>query len=124
MEVDRQGERFRILEPALPPPSPIAPNRLRLLAVGLLMAVAAAIGASLIAEQFDPTFHSGDALREFTSVPVIATIPYIASGDSGRALRWALATASVLVVIALAGVLSAHLARGNEQIVWLLARGA
>ena len=29
MEVDRQGERFRILEPALPPPSPIAPNRLQ-----------------------------------------------------------------------------------------------
>jgi polysaccharide biosynthesis transport protein len=124
MEVDRQGERFRILEPALPPPSPIAPNRLRLLAVGLLMAVAAAIGAALLAEQFDPTFHSGDALREFTSVPVIATIPYIAVGDSGRALRWALATASVLAVIAFAAVMSAQLARGNEQIVWLLARGA
>jgi succinoglycan biosynthesis transport protein ExoP len=124
MEVDRQGERFRILEPALPPPSPVAPNRLRLLAVGLLMAIAAAIGAALLAEQFDPTFHSGDALREFTNVPVIATIPYIAYGDRTWALRWALATASVLVVIALAAVMSAHVARGNEQIVWLLARGA
>jgi polysaccharide chain length determinant protein (PEP-CTERM system associated) len=124
MEVDRQGERFRILEPALPPPSPIAPNRLRLLAVGLLLAVAAAIGAALLAEQFDPTFHSGDALREFTNVPVIATIPYIASGDSKRVLRWALATASVLVVIGLAAAMSARVARGNEQIVWLLARGA
>jgi polysaccharide chain length determinant protein (PEP-CTERM system associated) len=124
MEVDRQGERFRILEPALPPPSPIAPNRLRLLVVGLLMAVAAAAGAALAAEQFDPTFHSADALREFTSVPVIATIPFIASGHRKRALRWALATASVLVVIALAAAMSAHVARGNEQIVWLLARGA
>ena len=27
METDRQGERFRILEPALPPSSPVAPNR-------------------------------------------------------------------------------------------------
>jgi polysaccharide chain length determinant protein (PEP-CTERM system associated) len=124
MEVDRQGERFRILEPALPPPSPIAPNRLRLLVVGLLLAVAAAFGAALGAEQLDPTFHSAGALREFTSVPVIATIPFIASGDRKRALRWALATASVLVVIALAAVMSAHVARGNEQIVWLLARGA
>jgi hypothetical protein len=124
MEVDRQGERFRILEPALPPPSPIAPNRIRLLAVGFLMAVAAAIGAALGAEQLDPTFHSADALREFTNVPVIATIPFIASGHRKRALRWAVATASVLVVIALAAAVSAHVARGNEQIVWLLARGA
>jgi hypothetical protein len=124
MEVDRQGEHFRILEPALPPSSPVAPNRLRLLIVGLLMAVAAGVGAALVAEQLDSTFHSGDALREFTSVPVIATIPFIASRSKLQALRWALATASVLVVIALAALMSAHLARGNEQIVWMLARGA
>ena len=124
MEVDRQGEHFRILEPALPPSSPVAPNRLRLLIVGLLMAVAAGVGVALVAEQMDSTFHSGDALREFTSVPVIATIPFIASRSKLQALRWTLATASVLVVIALAALMSAHLARGNEQIVWMLARGA
>jgi protein tyrosine kinase modulator len=124
MEVDRQGEHFRILEPALPPPSPVAPNRLRLLIVGLLLAVAAGIVAALAAEQFDSTFHSSDALREFTSVPVLATIPVIPSGSLRQALRWTLATASILVVIALAAVMSAHVAQGNEQIVWMLARGA
>jgi polysaccharide chain length determinant protein (PEP-CTERM system associated) len=124
MEVDRQGERFRLLEPALPPPSPIAPNRLRLLAIGFLLAIAAAVGAALAAEQFDPTFHSGDALREFTNVPVLATIPFIASERRFRMLRWALTTASVIAVIALFATLSARVAQGNEQIVWLLARGA
>jgi succinoglycan biosynthesis transport protein ExoP len=124
MEVDRQGEHFRILEPALPPPSPVAPNRLRLLAVGLLMAIAAGVGAALLAEQFDSTFHTSDALRAFTRVPVLATIPTIPVGNKTRALRWTLAAASVLAVMALAGVMSAHVARGNEQIVWMLARGA
>ncbi len=124
MEVDRQGEHFRILEPALPPPSPVAPNRLRLLAVGLLMAIAAGVGAALLAEQFDSTFHNSDALREFTRVPVLATIPTIPVGTKTRALRWTLAAASVLAVMALAAVMSAHMARGNEQIVWMLARGA
>jgi len=124
MEVDRQGEHFRILEAALPPSSPVAPNRLRLLAVGLLMAIAAGIGAALLAEQFDATFHSSEALREFTSVPVLATIPIITYGKRTRALRLALAAASVLAAIALAAVMSAHMARGNEQIVWMLARGA
>jgi len=123
MEVDRQGEYFRILEPALPPPSPIAPNRLRLLVVGCLIAVAAGIGAALAAEQFDSTFHSGDALREFTSVPLLATIPCITSGAGHKALRWTLAAATLFVVIALAAVMSAHVAQGNEQIVWMLARG-
>jgi len=125
MEVDRQGEHFRILEAALPPSSPVAPNRLRLLAVGLLMAIAAGIGAALLAEQFDATFHSSEALREFTSVPVLATIPIITYGKRRtRALRLTLAAASVLAAIALAAVMSAHMARGNEQIVWMLARGA
>ena len=123
MEVDRQGERFRILEPALPPASPVAPNRLRLVAVGLLLAIAAGVCAALLAEQFDSTFHTSDALRKFTSVPVLATIPSIPVGKTTRALRWALAAASVLAVVALAAVMSAHVARGNEQIVWMLARG-
>jgi polysaccharide chain length determinant protein (PEP-CTERM system associated) len=124
MEVDRQGERFRILEPALPPASPVAPNRLRLLAVGLLMAIAAGVCAALLAEQFDSTFHTSDALREFTSVPVLATIPSIPVGKTTRALRWTLAAASVVAVVVLAAMVSAHMARGNEQIVWMLARGA
>jgi polysaccharide chain length determinant protein (PEP-CTERM system associated) len=123
MEADRQGERFRVLEPALPPPSPVAPNRVRLVIVGLLLAAATGVGAALVAEQFDPTFHSGAALREFTSVPVLATIPYISSGTKHQALRLAVATASLIAVIALVAAVSAHAARGNEQIVWMLARG-
>jgi succinoglycan biosynthesis transport protein ExoP len=124
LEADRQGEHFRILEPALPPPSPDAPNRLRLLLVGLLVAIAAGVGAALAAEQLDPTFHSGDAIREFTSVPVLATIPYIASGTTRQALRFVLITAFVIALIALVAVASADVARGNEQIVSMLARGA
>ena len=39
METDRAGERFRVLEPALPPEGPAAPNRMRLLIMGLLLAL-------------------------------------------------------------------------------------
>lgn len=124
MEVDRQGERFRILETALPPAAPIAPNRLRLMILGLMFAVAAALAAAVTAEQFDPSFHSLADLREFTRVPVLATIPRISSGRASRVLRMTLATASVVAVIVLIATMSAHIARGNEQIVWMLARGA
>jgi len=124
MENDKQGERFRILETALPPSGPVAPNRLRLMLIGVLFAFAAAGVAALVAEQFDATFHSVDDIREFTSVPVLVAIPRIVPGRSRRAFKFVLATASVLAVIAIVVVLSAHAARGNEQIVWLLARAA
>ncbi len=124
MENDKQGERFRILEAALPPSGPIAPNRFRLLIIGVLFAVAAAGVAALVAEQFDSTFHSIDDVREFTSVPVLVSIPSIAPGHGRRAVRFVLATASLILVVAIVGALSAHAARGNEQIVWLLARAA
>jgi polysaccharide chain length determinant protein (PEP-CTERM system associated) len=124
METEQRGERFVVLEAAVPPPGPVAPNRPRLLIVGLMLAIAAAAVAALIAEQFDSTFHSVDAVREFTSVPILATIPDIGSGRGRQALRFAMATASVLAVIALSAVMSAHFARGTEQIVWMLSRGA
>jgi polysaccharide chain length determinant protein (PEP-CTERM system associated) len=124
MEVDRQGERFRILEPALPPPSPSAPNRLRLLIVGLLLAVATGVAAVLAVERFDETFHSIDDIRAFTRVPVMATIPDIKSAFWKRALRTAVAAACIVAVIALSAVMSARLARGNQQVVWMLTRGA
>jgi polysaccharide chain length determinant protein (PEP-CTERM system associated) len=124
MENDKQGERFRILENALPPSGPIAPDRPRLMMLGLIAAFVAAVAAALAAEQFDSTFHTVEDLRSFTQVPVLATICEIRPGRTRRAFRFVLATASVLAVIAVVAVLSAHAARGNEQIVWLLARGA
>jgi polysaccharide chain length determinant protein (PEP-CTERM system associated) len=124
METDRQGERFRILEAALPPSSPIAPNRNRLMIMGFLLAAIVAAGAALMAEQFDSTFHSVDDLRAFTKVPVLGAVSPIATVTAGRTARLALATASAVVVIWIIVVLSTHAARGNEQLVWMLARGA
>jgi succinoglycan biosynthesis transport protein ExoP len=124
METDRQGERFRILEAAMPPSSPVAPNRNRLMIMGFLLAVIVAAGAALGAEQFDTTFHSVDDLREFTRVPVLGSVSPIATVTAGRTFKFALATASAVAVIWIIVVLSTHAARGNEQLVWMLARGA
>jgi polysaccharide chain length determinant protein (PEP-CTERM system associated) len=124
VETDRQGERFRILEPALPPAGPAAPNRVRLMILGLLLALAATAVAVIVAEQLDTSFHSVDDLRQFTSVPVIATIPRIGRPSAGRRVRTAFATVSVVAVISLIATLSAYIARGNEQIVRMLERAS
>jgi len=121
METDRAGERFRILEPALPPEGPAAPNRVRLLIMGLLLAFAAAAGAVMAREQFDTAFHSVDELRDFTTVPVLVSIPPIGPMPAGRRVRAALATVSALVLIALVASSAAYLASGNAQLVRLIA---
>ena len=122
METDRQGERFRILEPALPPEGPSAPNRIRLILMGLLLALAAAVAVVLTAEQFDASFHGVDELREFTSVPVLVSIPPIGPVPLKRRLLTGLATVSALAMIALIATASAYLAHGNDQLARLIGR--
>jgi hypothetical protein len=121
METGRAGERFRVLEPALPPEGPAAPNRIRLLIMGLLLAFAGAAAAVLVREQFDTAFHSVDEVREFTGVPVLVSIPPIGPMPAGRRVRAALATVSALVLIALVASSAAYLANGNDQLVRLIA---
>jgi succinoglycan biosynthesis transport protein ExoP len=124
MEADRRGERFRILEAAVAPEGPSAPNRLYLVILGVLAAIGAAAAAVVIAEQFDTTFHSLDELKTFTVVPVLATIPMIAVSRGSQVRRAVFVSASILIVVGLTATLAAYLARGNEDIVRLLVRAA
>jgi succinoglycan biosynthesis transport protein ExoP len=124
METDRQGERFRILEAAVAPEGPSAPNRPYLLLLGVLAAIALTAAAVIIREQFDTTFHSLDDLRGFTAVPVLASIPLITLGRGRQLARAVVVSASILLVIGLTAYAAAYLARGNEDIVRLLAHAA
>ena len=123
MEMENQGERFRILEAAIPPTGPNAPNRPRLLILGMFLAVLAAGLVVLGVEQFDTSFHSVDDIRHFTKVPVLATIPRLGPSPARRLAHATVVTASMLVGFLAVGTLSAYIARGNELLVRLLARG-
>jgi len=121
METGRDGERFRVLESALPPEGPSAPNRVRLLIMGLLLAFAAAAGAVFAREQFDTAFHSVDDIREFTSVPVLVSIPPMGPVPWGRRFKMAFATVSALAAIAIVATTAAYVATGNDQLVRMIA---
>jgi hypothetical protein len=78
----------------------------------------------LIVEQFDTSFHSVDELRQFTKLPVLAAIPRLRPVPTLRWARAAVITASLLAGFVLVGTLSAQMARDNEPLVRLLARGS
>jgi hypothetical protein len=108
----------------VPPEGPSDPNRMRLLFMGLLLALAAMAGAVVLGEQFDTSFHNVDEVREFTGVPVLATIPQIGAGPRRGWVRAALSTASAVAAVALVATLSAYLAHGNDTLVRLLQRAS
>jgi hypothetical protein len=123
LEQTRKGESFRILDTAVVPTVPAAPNRTRLRLLALLLALGSAVAAVLLTEHIDTSFHSVGELRQFTTVPVLATIPYINARTDfiSQALRVALLTGAVICVCALLAMAAHHAARGNTQLVWMLA---
>jgi polysaccharide chain length determinant protein (PEP-CTERM system associated) len=121
LETDRAGETFRVLEPALPPEGPAEPNRFRLLIMGLLLAAAAAAAAVLIREQFDTAFHTVDELRDYTTVPVLVSIPPIGPTPAINRLKTAFAVVSTLAAIALVATTAAYLAHDNVQLTRMIA---
>src|SRR5262249_11117482 len=74
MEQRQKGEQFRILDPAIAPRQPVA-NSFRLTFMALVLSLGLGIGAVVLAEHVDTSFHSVDDLRNFSRVPVLVSIP-------------------------------------------------
>ena len=124
LEQGQNVEQFRILGAALPPREPTAPNRLRLLVLGVLLAVGLAVGAVMAAEKLDTAFHRIEDLRAFISVPTLGRVPLIASRAQTRRNRLRAAAVAVSAVVAVLLIVagSRYVAHGNEQIVRLMER--
>jgi succinoglycan biosynthesis transport protein ExoP len=125
LEQGQKVGQFRVLDGAIAPRDPVAPGRLRLLAMGLVLAIGLALGAVLLSERLDTTFHSIEDLRAFITVPTLFSIPLIATAAERRRRRRRLTLTTISIVVGLIIIIagSRALARGNEQIVRLTARG-
>jgi uncharacterized protein involved in exopolysaccharide biosynthesis len=70
------NQLFRVLEPAVAPARPASPDRLRLVWLALLAAVAACLAAAAVAEWLDPSMRGPEDAGAY-GVPVLAAIPRI-----------------------------------------------
>jgi polysaccharide chain length determinant protein (PEP-CTERM system associated) len=123
LEQRQKGEHFRIIDPAGLPDRTAGPNRLRLLLIGLVLALGAGGVALVLAEHVDTSYRSAEEVRGREAVPVISTIPRIVTErDRRRSLRQRrLRTAAVAVgLLAVVGS-SFVFAHNNHAIVALLA---
>ena len=126
MEQRQKGEQFRILDSAVPASSPAAPRRAKLLVVSLALSAVLGVGAMILAEMLDTSFHSTADLRAYTTVPILVSIPRIITERDARRTRWRFRLAAAGLVVSLVLVIgSAFLfAHGNEQLAQLLSRGS
>jgi uncharacterized membrane protein len=87
MERRQKGEQFRILETAYPPTEPFSPNRIVIIAVGLLLGIALGAGIAVLLEAVDSSFHGARQLQTALRFPVLASIPGIVLESDRAAMR-------------------------------------
>jgi succinoglycan biosynthesis transport protein ExoP len=125
LEQGQKVEQFRILDLAVPPREPAAPGRVRILAMGFMLAMGLAVAAVFAAEKLNTSFHSLEDLRDVINLPTVVRVPLIPSTADARRQRWRTALTIVSAAAALVIIVGgAHrVAHNNEQIVRLMERG-
>jgi polysaccharide chain length determinant protein (PEP-CTERM system associated) len=122
MERREKGERFQIIESALVPSAPAAPDRLRLRVASFVLALGLAVGVAFLLEQIDSSYHTLRELRKEVTIPVLVSIPEIVSSDDKRR-HWrrlmlgGLATVAAVAVVSIASYL---FCLENERLVGFL----
>jgi capsular polysaccharide biosynthesis protein len=123
VERRRAREEFQVLESAVAPREPAAPNRPKLVLLGVVLACAATGAIVMLAEQLDTSFHGVDDLRSFSKLPVLVTIPEITTraDRTRRRWRWRLAAgAGVVGLFLIIGM--AYVGAQNDLLITLLTR--
>jgi polysaccharide chain length determinant protein (PEP-CTERM system associated) len=104
---------FRLIDPPRVSPKPVAPNRLLLLPVALVAALAAGLFTAFAAAQLRPTFDDASELRSKTGLPLLGVVTMVMSDADRRVermgtIRFVTATGS-LVGLFIAGLIAMSL---------------
>jgi len=108
---------FRLIDPPRTSPKPVAPNRILLMPLALLAALAAGFGLTFILSQLRAVFFEGRAMSESLGVPLLGVISMVLDdGASSRRKtelkKFLLATGSLIAVFG-AGMVALFLKTGQ-----------
>lgn len=125
LESENRTGRFSVLEPPLIPEKPFKPNRMKIILIGFIVAVASSIGIMMLLESFDKRIRGIQAITHLLGHPPLAVIPYLQAQDDvakrKKIYKYSLiaAMATILVLII---ALSLFYSPFNTMLINMLAR--
>jgi polysaccharide chain length determinant protein (PEP-CTERM system associated) len=90
LEEGQKGETFQVIDPANLPLGPFKPDRLKIIGLSFLAAIAIGFGGAFGQEMLDTTLRGPKDFKYFFELPILASLPIIQEGDrqgSTRRLR-------------------------------------
>jgi len=78
---------FRLIDPPRVSPKPVSPNRLLLLPIAFVAALAAGLFAAFAASQLRPVYNDAQELRAKTGVPLLGVVSMILNDEDRRRER-------------------------------------
>jgi hypothetical protein len=96
---------FRIIDPPRADPKPVAPNRLLLMPLALLAALASGLGITFVMTQVRPVFFNAATLRGAAELPILGVVSAVRNNVLERRERRSLKRflASVLALLMVFG---------------------
>ena len=99
---------FRLIDPPRVSPQPVAPNRLLLMPLALLAALAAGIATAFVASQMRAVVFDARSLRDLAGLPLLGVVTLVVSDsvrarERGERYKFAIASASLIGVF-IAGI--------------------
>nr|WP_316639036.1 XrtA system polysaccharide chain length determinant [uncultured Roseateles sp.] len=87
LEVASGVADFRLIDPPRVSPQPVSPNRLLLIPVALVFALASGLFSAFAASQLRPVFHEASEVRQRTELPLLGVVSLVMSDESKRRER-------------------------------------
>lgn len=97
------GVQIRVRQEPLLEPGPVEPNKIKLMAMGVILSLGIGLGLVILAIMLDRSFNSVEAIEKMLGVSVIGTLPMIqdehfARKRTIRLLRWVTIVLGILAV--------------------------
>jgi polysaccharide chain length determinant protein (PEP-CTERM system associated) len=119
MEKEQRSERFRLLERAVYPQEPSAPQRPRFFLLTLALSLGAAVGGVFLREIQNTSFHRVEDLKKFVKIPVLVSITQIVTDRDRHSRHFynGLGVVALIMFLILLVNVSYYVANDNEQFV-------
>jgi uncharacterized protein involved in exopolysaccharide biosynthesis len=98
MEKRQKGSQFKIEDPARHPEKPIKPNFMQIMGIAVAAGLGAGLGLSMLLEFFDGSFRDPETLEPTLGIPLLTTVPHIATQAESRRGKWAIFFQIVLLL--------------------------